>query len=117
MDSIHTKFVHNLKENKARTNAPDQDQDQPREKEVVPRLQVLARSSPEDKILIETLRSLGETIDVTGDGTNNGPALKTANFGFPMGIAGTEVAKEASDIILMDDNFASDGRASCRERV
>ena len=76
--------------------------------EVVPRLQVLARSSPEDKkILVETLRDLGEIVGVTGDGTNDGPALKTANVGFSMGIAGTEVAKEASDIILMDDNFAS----------
>lgn len=76
--------------------------------EVVPRLQVLARSSPEDKkILVETLKRIGEVVGVTGDGTNDGPALKTANVGFSMGIAGTEVAKEASDIILMDDNFAS----------
>jgi len=76
--------------------------------EIVPRLQVLARSSPEDKkILVEALKSLGEIVGVTGDGTNDGPALKTANVGFSMGIAGTEVAKEASDIILMDDNFAS----------
>lgn len=76
--------------------------------EVVPHLQVLARSSPEDKkILVATLKSLGEVVGVTGDGTNDGPALKTANVGFSMGIAGTEVAKEASDIILMDDNFSS----------
>ncbi|TCD63338.1 hypothetical protein EIP91_005657 [Steccherinum ochraceum] len=76
--------------------------------DVVPRLQVLARSSPEDKkILVERLRSIGEIVGVTGDGTNDGPALKTADVGFSMGIAGTEVAKEASDIILMDDNFAS----------
>ncbi|KIY43940.1 calcium-translocating P-type ATPase [Fistulina hepatica ATCC 64428] len=76
--------------------------------EVVPRLQVLARSSPEDKkILVETLKSIGDIVGVTGDGTNDGPALKTAHVGFSMGIAGTEVAKEASDIILMDDNFAS----------
>jgi len=76
--------------------------------DVVPRLQVLARSSPEDKkILVDTLRSLGEIVGVTGDGTNDGPALKSAHVGFSMGIAGTEVAKEASDIILMDDNFAS----------
>ena len=76
--------------------------------EIVPRLQVLARSSPEDKkILVETLKRNGEIVGVTGDGTNDGPALKTANVGFSMGIAGTEVAKEASDIILMDDNFAS----------
>ena len=76
--------------------------------EVVPRLQVLARSSPEDKkILVEKLKECGEIVGVTGDGTNDGPALKTAHVGFSMGIAGTEVAKEASDIILMDDNFAS----------
>ncbi|KAG9013997.1 hypothetical protein FRB94_000194 [Tulasnella sp. JGI-2019a] len=76
--------------------------------EIVPRLQVLARSSPEDKkILVETLKTLGEIVGVTGDGTNDGPALRAANVGFSMGIAGTEVAKEASDIILMDDNFAS----------
>ena len=76
--------------------------------DVVPRLQVLARSSPEDKkLLVDTLRDLGEIVGVTGDGTNDGPALKTADVGFSMGIAGTEVAKEASDIILMDDNFAS----------
>ncbi|KAG8829631.1 hypothetical protein FRC17_006267 [Serendipita sp. 399] len=77
-------------------------------REVVPHLQVLARSSPEDKqVLVETLMSQGEIVGVTGDGTNDGPALKEANVGFSMGIAGTEVAKEASDIILMDDNFAS----------
>ncbi|KAH9945065.1 calcium-translocating P-type ATPase [Epithele typhae] len=76
--------------------------------EVVPRLQVLARSSPEDKkLLVDTLRELDEIVGVTGDGTNDGPALKHADVGFSMGIAGTEVAKEASDIILMDDNFAS----------
>ncbi|KAH9168805.1 calcium-translocating P-type ATPase [Lactarius sanguifluus] len=77
-------------------------------KAIVPRLQVLARSSPEDKrILVETLKELGDIVGVTGDGTNDGPALKTAHVGFSMGIAGTEVAKEASDIILMDDNFSS----------
>ena len=76
--------------------------------EVAPRLQVLARSSPEDKKrLVDTLKHLGEVVGVTGDGTNDSPALKSANVGFSMGIAGTEVAKEASDIILMDDNFAS----------
>jgi Ca2+-transporting ATPase len=69
---------------------------------------VLARSSPEDKkILVDGLKEMGEIVGVTGDGTNDGPALKRANVGFSMGIAGTEVAKEASDIILMDDNFAS----------
>lgn len=75
---------------------------------IIPRLQVLARSSPEDKrILVRRLKDLGETVAVTGDGTNDAPALKLADVGFSMGIAGTEVAKEASAIILMDDNFNS----------
>jgi P-type Ca2+ transporter type 2C len=76
--------------------------------QIIPRLQVLARSSPEDKrILVKHLKKLGETVAVTGDGTNDAPALKAADVGFSMGIAGTEVAKEASAIILMDDNFSS----------
>ncbi|KAJ1818774.1 plasma membrane calcium [Coemansia sp. RSA 2598] len=79
---------------------------------IIPRLQVLARSSPEDKrMLVEWLRAHGEVVSVTGDGTNDGPALKAANVGFSMGIAGTEVAKEASSIVLMDDNFKSIVRA------
>jgi Ca2+-transporting ATPase len=75
---------------------------------VIPRLQVLARSSPEDKLLLVThLKRMNETVAVTGDGTNDGLALKAADVGFAMGIQGTEVAKEAASIILLDDNFAS----------
>jgi Ca2+-transporting ATPase len=76
--------------------------------EVIPRLQVLARSSPEDKLLlVNRLRAMNETVAVTGDGTNDALALKAADVGFAMGIQGTEVAKEAASIILLDDNFAS----------
>lgn len=75
---------------------------------IIPQLQVLARSSPQDKrLLVKRLKDLGETVAVTGDGTNDAPALKMADVGFSMGISGTEVSKEASAIILMDDNFSS----------
>ncbi|XP_073968178.1 plasma membrane calcium-transporting ATPase 3 isoform X5 [Bombus fervidus] len=80
---------------------------------VWPRLRVLARSSPTDKYtlvkgIIDSKASVSrEVVAVTGDGTNDGPALKKADVGFAMGIAGTDVAKEASDIILTDDNFSS----------
>ncbi|KHO00418.1 ATPase, P-type, transmembrane domain protein [Metarhizium album ARSEF 1941] len=76
--------------------------------DILPNLQVLARSSPEDKkTLVQRLKDLGETVAVTGDGTNDGPALRAADVGFSMGISGTDVAKEASSIVLMDDNFSS----------
>ncbi|XP_073522667.1 plasma membrane calcium-transporting ATPase 4 isoform X2 [Phyllobates terribilis] len=80
---------------------------------VWPRLRVLARSSPTDKhtlvkgIIDSTVAEQRQVVAVTGDGTNDGPALKKADVGFAMGIAGTDVAKEASDIILTDDNFTS----------
>jgi len=115
---------------------------------ILPNLQVLARSSPEDKhILVQRLNGglmpkteeewmeahpgrdyatekhlllpghydewavsrngVGEVVGVTGDGTNDGPALKAADVGLSMGISGTDVAKNASDIIIMDDNFSS----------
>eukprot|EP00566_Odontella_aurita_P004195 CAMPEP_0113570806 /NCGR_PEP_ID=MMETSP0015_2-20120614/25194_1 /TAXON_ID=2838 /ORGANISM="Odontella" /LENGTH=1141 /DNA_ID=CAMNT_0000473669 /DNA_START=256 /DNA_END=3681 /DNA_ORIENTATION=- /assembly_acc=CAM_ASM_000160 len=116
--------------------------------EILPRLQVLARSSPEDKhFLVQRLNGglmpsnekewlevhpgrdfekekdnllpgyqeewsasrggVGEVVGVTGDGTNDGPALKAADVGLSMGISGTDVAKNASDIIIMDDKFSS----------
>jgi Ca2+-transporting ATPase len=75
---------------------------------VVPHLAVLARCSPTDKQkLVNTLKGMGDIVAVTGDGANDAAALKAANVGFSMGITGTEIAKEASDIILLDDRFSS----------
>jgi P-type Ca2+ transporter type 2C len=79
---------------------------------LLPKLCVIARSSPEDKkTLVKAFKARGDVVAVTGDGTNDAPALKAADVGFSMGISGTEVAKEASDIILMDDNFSSTVKA------
>ncbi|KAF7216196.1 plasma membrane calcium-transporting ATPase 1-like, partial [Nothobranchius furzeri] len=87
--------------------------EQERIDKIWPKLRVLARSSPTDKhtlvkgIIDSTVLEQRQVVAVTGDGTNDGPALKKADVGFAMGIAGTDVAKEASDIILTDDNFTS----------
>ncbi|XVF59278.1 hypothetical protein PTKIN_Ptkin07bG0262600 [Pterospermum kingtungense] len=76
---------------------------------LIPKIQVMARSSPMDKhTLVKQLRTtFDEVVAVTGDGTNDAPALHEADIGLAMGIAGTEVAKESADVIILDDNFST----------
>ncbi|GLT63139.1 hypothetical protein SLA2020_357220 [Shorea laevis] len=78
-------------------------------REIIPKIQVVARSSPSDKLTLVThLRNMfGEVVAVTGDGTNDAPALHQSDIGLAMGIAGTEVAKESADVVIMDDNFST----------
>ena len=76
--------------------------------EILPKLRVMARSSPRDKYrLVSVLMEAGEVVAVTGDGSNDSAALKKANVGLSMGLCGTELAKIASDIVILDDNFNS----------
>jgi calcium-translocating P-type ATPase len=77
-------------------------------RELLPRLRLVARAVPSDKLrLVSLLKSQGHVVAVTGDGTNDGPALRHADVGLAMGLSGTDVAREASDIVILDDNFAS----------